>query len=89
MATSRTLTYAQRIKQIEDENAYFRYKLHLVLSMQGKIDPLNKFYGDLDERENNYRKQIETNERKIKNLMSLTDNLKNTLITYTDENGNN
>lgn len=88
MAANNRVTYAQRIKQIEDETAYFRYKLGLILSMQVKIDPLNKLYGDLDAKEQQYRTQIQANERKIENLISCTDNLKNTLITYTNENGN-
>lgn len=87
METTVTLTYAQRIKQIENETAYFRYKLHLILSMQVKIDPLNKLYGDLDTKEHYYRTQIQANERKIENLKSCTDNLKHNLITYTNENG--
>jgi hypothetical protein len=89
METTVTLTYAQRIKQIEKETAYFRYKLHLIQSMQIKIDPLNKLYGDLDAKEKLYRTQIQSNERKVENLISCTDNLKNTLITYTQTNGNN
>lgn len=82
MGSGRIITYAERIKQLENEAAYFRYKLHLILSMQIKIDPLNKLYGDLNEKENLYRTCIATNERKIADLISCTDNLKNTLITY-------
>lgn len=82
MVEVRSITVRQRINEIEKETAYLRYKLLLVRSMQIKLDPLNKYYGDLDAKERMYVALIDSNDMRVRNLNSIHEVEKQKLITY-------